>query len=210
MIYRLGVPKKEHYYLIDYVRPELPDGIEFGVQHHEYQGLFETLEPKVSGLGYDLLRAPMLPYWHIATGVKLQGNLKKLADIFSYGPHLYVSEKAKSLLESADSFDHQYSAVTIFDKKNNKVDCDLYYRLHVRRYLNIDSSDESIRYKEFLLCEQEKKFVPTLKKSQRLYDDVSSIPIWKHVNQDGMVYFGGDFFEKIKDELKAVGSFGLL
>ena len=61
----------------------------------------------------------------------------EIPDIWAYGFHALVSERAKKVLEACDDFGHEYIETELQDERRQRINEQPYYLLNVRRILQI-------------------------------------------------------------------------
>lgn len=197
MLYRLGPVNKTYWKSTSLIRNELPEGVRYGISFHEYGAKFEEVSPESPIPNCKLFKAPLVAPWHFEKGRKFGGKISQLPHFFSLGPHLYVSPQAKEIIESLDGFPHQFKNVSFCDKKEVPLQGVDYFRLFVRRYMQVDKVEATELNIPFLPREIEKEFLPAIKSSKELHDDLTSFPIWRYVGQEDIFYLNEKLFKSL-------------
>lgn len=155
-----------------------------------------------------VLRAPLFP-----AGYEQEYNMFRLKpgtpipDFYGTGERLLVSERARTVLETCDDFEHEYIETEIQDENRQRINEQTYYLLSIRRYLRIDELGEKLNTSnmKFFADPYEKDYLPVLQNDPELMEKVALLPLWRHRLNQRIVYMN----EKVLVTLREAGLTGL-
>lgn len=188
MIYRLSSKFEEMYYSAEWSTP--PDGVEpGGAAAREYRFHFEEQPLEPPWPDCRIFKAPILPEWRMNRDLIIEKNTKKaleLPDFIVWQGGIYVSDVVKEIIEEVDDFGHQFWPVPVFTTLKNRKAREpadrIYYRMNMRRYVNIEAAETTPDKLDFDPCKQrlENKIVAAIQHSQQLRGQIETLPIWQH------------------------------
>lgn len=156
----------------------------------------------------EVFRAPLVPeHLRQPRYVFIRRPGVALPDLWSRAELLFVSERAKAVLEACDDFDHEFIAAEVVDPSGARLDEGGYYAMNVRRILKIEELGGEIRNEFEMFCPNylESKYLPVVQRNVELKDKIAQLPIWRHVRNQYVHYIS----EPTLCTLKAAGLSGL-
>lgn len=224
MIYRLSSKFDEFSYFSDW--PEVPDGImQGGAEYGEYERRFEEQPLDATWQHCRIFKAPILPEWRMSRDITIQKNVKypiEMPDFIVWQGGIYVSDIVKEIIEEIDDFGHQFWPVSAFKCGKNGVNKEaldkIYYRMNMRRFVNIDFADTPASGLDFSPNEtmMEDRYLSTVRSDQELRANMENLPIWQHYGQtrskgrwqinDRVVYLN----ENLMSEFQEAGISGIM
>ncbi|MCP5210152.1 MAG: hypothetical protein H6998_04380 [Hahellaceae bacterium] len=224
MIYRLSSKFEELYYSAD--RPATPDGImQGGAEEGEFEYQFEEQPLDLTWQHCRVFKAPILPEWRMSRDLTIEKNVKypiEMPDFIAWQGGIYVSDIVKEIIEEVDEIGHQFWPVSAFKCGKNGVNKEaldkIYYRMNMRRFVNIAFADTSASSLDFSPTEtmMEDRYLSTVRSDQDLRAIIESLPIWQHYGQtrskgrwkiyDHVIYFS----ELLMSELREAGINGVM
>ncbi|ARU54575.1 MAG: hypothetical protein MI864_07315 [Pseudomonadales bacterium] len=215
MIYRLESNTSDVFYSYREAQVPLPHGLDTLGHSREYQFQFEQIATDPYCPQYRVYKAPILPEWRLNTNLAIERRKKKnfdLPDFIPPGSKIYVSQLVKEVVEKCDPIGHQFWPVVITDKKGGIVSEKQYFRMNMRRYLNITPSDKPMQMLDFTPSGPlgEADFIPSVQHDPSLRNQIEKYPVWRHIFRkntitDHVVYLNNEIFES----LQSVGVTGL-
>jgi hypothetical protein len=188
VIYRLSSKFEEFSYFSDW--PEVPDGIMKGdAEPREYDYGFEEQPLDATWQHCRIFKAPILPEWRMSQDLTIQKNVKypiEMPDFIVWLGGIYVTDIVKEIIEEIDDFGHQFWPVSAFKCGKNRVNKEeldkIYYRMNMRRFVNIDFAKTSASGLDFspTKVKIEDKYLSTIQSNRELRTNVESLPIWQH------------------------------
>ncbi|ABC27516.1 hypothetical protein HCH_00614 [Hahella chejuensis KCTC 2396] len=170
----------------------LPSGIHFSVQSTlpfkmdrkpgpgEYTNNLEEITPENSP-HCKLYKAPLLAEWRMNTPLEATLIDWEIPDILVLLEHIYVSNKAKIIIENNDPFLHQFWPVEVFDKKGNQITGKQFYHMNMRRYVTIENLNLPLIGMDYNAASSiEEEFIPTIQHITSVRNYIETLPLWKH------------------------------
>ena len=190
MIYRIRIALAVFNRLdFDVIYRVPPEGEEWdiGITASEYDYCFEEIPMEPAWPHCRVLRAPVLPEWRMNVGLKVRIKRGSVPDFLVLNEQTFVSEKAKIIIEEVDDFGHQFWPINVelLDKKGVKQGTALYYYMNVRRYLDIENTNESLSRVDFFEDYLERKYLPTIQHNMELRKKIETLPMWRSKDHDG-------------------------
>ncbi|WP_245555165.1 imm11 family protein [Hahella ganghwensis] len=104
-----------------------------------------------------------------------------MPDVLVLNGITYVSEPAKTIIESHDPFGHQFWPIKVCDESGGLVTNKPYYHMNMRRYVTIESQEKPMLDTDFSVHpELEGKHIATIQQDDRVRAFVVSLPLWIH------------------------------
>ncbi|OQW68160.1 MAG: hypothetical protein BVN34_10280 [Proteobacteria bacterium ST_bin12] len=111
-----------------------------------------------------------------------------------------MSERVKDIILDFDDFGHQVLPITLLDRKKNIIPTEApYYQINIRRFVEIENLglklDPAIM--EFPAGFLENQYFPTILANPTLFDYLAALPLWRHRQNDGIVYLSEAMLNKL-------------
>ena len=103
-----------------------------------------------------------------------------MPDIYPHGEEVFVSKNARKIIESIDSFGHQFYPVKIENKNGERVSQNNYFTLNIRRHVDIAQLDFTLNKRNLgsYPTSQTKKIIATLQNDNQLSKLIGDFPLW--------------------------------
>lgn len=204
MIYRLDTDNR--ILQCDRVRLEKPYGIGSAFDTNEYDNIFEEISAGDVDIGCRLFKAPLLPEWRVSDYLvveRLETGFD-FPDILHFGLCTFASEKAKEVIVRNDAFGHQFWPISLVDEDKNKYREDQYYRVNVRRYVDVYPSDVKVKDLDFFVDSVygEDRILSAIRGDADLRAYVEGIPLWmkkNRINPRGALYIGPEMMATFRE-----------
>lgn len=182
----------------------------------EYKEHFEENHQLGSWLFCRVFKAPILPEWRMNINILMNLNgVKKesfiFPDIFAWGT-IYVSEKAKSVIQSIDPFGHQFWPIDLVDENGIRLNEEPYYLMNMRRYVMIEPNGKPLQKLDFSPAtgEMEADFLSTIQHEQSVRKNIETLPIWRYITSHRQIARHALYFnEVLMDAFKKAGVIGI-
>jgi len=199
MIYRLQTPlsqvrrcspgnivKKE-------TPPQQPYGSPIGL---EYNFNFEQVACDAPGRLHRVYRAPVISDNRMDCDLEMNlACAKQPLDIVLLRHDIYVSERAREVIESVDDFGHQFQEVSIISGGEVIDPGQPFYHMHMRRFVSIHPKfpeDFEVRTEMldigFDSSGDEDLFLPTVLENPDLREALEALPLWHHCTAERQEY----------------------
>ncbi len=194
MIYRY---RGSYYTAADaWIIPDKPGCMLQGIEARNY---FQLFQKEIQDNEVSVFLAPKLPYWYV--GIEMifsPKRLDKLPDFFGDGDRVFVSQKAKEIIEKVDSFSHQFCPVIIKNKRGDKV-VRKYFALHVRRNVDVQVLVDGLNHDDldFTSNEDELSLIKYINSSDETRSRVEQYPLWQLSGRDNrdIIYMNQSIFD---------------
>lgn len=159
----------------------------------EFLKQLQELDSDDDASGVSMLRAPKIE--SVLNDVRFVFNIKpgvELPDIWALGDVALVSSRVKAVIESLDSFDHEFVETEVLDSSGGRINKIPYFHLNVRRMVRVKETEGEIknRYEMFCPILREEEFLPAIQSSEKIKRVLSDIPIWRYRNNWPVLYVG--------------------
>ncbi|GAA3921356.1 imm11 family protein [Litoribacillus peritrichatus] len=182
----------------------------------EYEDHFEEIKLSGDWPLSRVFKAPILPEWRLNINTvidvsEIDKKSLKLQDIMASGK-IYVSEKAKSVIQSIDPFGHQFWPVELVDEQGQRLNEEPYYLMNMRRYVMIEPNGKPLQRLDFSPAtgEMEADVLPTIQHQLEVRKNIETLPMWRYITPLKQIAIHVLYFnEVLMDAFKKAGVTGI-
>ena len=160
------------------VRPSTPFKMDRNPDPKEYKDYFEEITPEDCA-HCALYKAPILAEWRMNVPLEVTLVDGEMPDMLALIDNIYVSERAKSIIEQHDPFGHQYWPVEVRDTEGNSVTNKRFFHMNMRRYVTIENLNKPLLETDFTM-HSEATYLPTIQHYSSVRSYIETLPLWKH------------------------------
>ena len=176
----------------------------WGVGWVHFEKKFKPTMPIFQQQGVKFWLAPSITDRPVGISLRFhQGKeFEPLPDLWGVGGKLFISERAKKIIETHDELSHEYFPVEFIDYQERSLpNRQPYYWFIQRRFLTVTPSERIAKATElgFYPAPYGEDFLARVKDSTNLKEQIGQIPLWQHLAEDigkrsakerSIVYFG--------------------
>ncbi|MCP5207729.1 MAG: hypothetical protein H7A01_11035 [Hahellaceae bacterium] len=170
-------------------RPNSDTQERWGVGWVHFEKKAKPMPDTFSQPGVKFFRAPSITDRPVGISLRFhQGKEQEpLPDLWGVGGKLFISERAKKIVELHDDLPHEYFPVEFIDHQEKPLKkAEPYYWFSQRRFLTITPSQRTADAKElgFYPVPYGEDFIARVKDSPKLKEQLAQIPLWQHCAED--------------------------
>lgn len=162
----------------------------------EYDFNFEQIACDAPSQLHRVYRAPVISAARLDCDLDLKPRYaKQPLDISLLRSYIFVSERAREVIESVDDFGHQFQEASIVSGSELIDPGQPFYHMHMRRFVSIYPKypdDFEIRtelqYIGLDPYDYEELFFPTILENPDLREALEALPLWQHFTAERPEY----------------------